>query len=257
MKVVTGAPADLPEVGADFDDHDWPMVVLTEPAAQTPAGMRAVYRATLPITKERLAAGVAITFGTIDDRGTLYVNGHKAGSADDWSHPWTFDITQYLHEGNNSIAVWVQNDYGDGGLYKGCDVDPVGRALGNVQVSPATSLAGGAIDGDQQRRLLVHYTMEFQLPRMSSTLPVTWKLHLDADANAFMTLNGHLLGRYWAVGPQRDIWLPECWLNFGPNEMNVVELQARPTADAPVGKIIKLAEVRPYVQPTNAASNTP
>jgi hypothetical protein len=35
-------------------------------------------------------------------------------------------------------------------------------------------------------------------------------------ANAFVTLNGHLLGRYWAIGQQRDIWLPECWLNFRP-----------------------------------------
>ena len=39
--------------------------------------------------------------------------------------------------------------------------------------------------------------------------------------------------------------------------MNVVELQARPTANAPVSKIIKLAEVRPYVQSTSAASRAP
>jgi hypothetical protein len=88
-------------------------------------------------------------------------------------------------------------------------------------------------------------------------LSAPWKLHLEADANAFMTLNGHLMGRYWAVGPQRDIWLPECWLNFGPNETNTVELQARPTADAPVGKIIKLAEVRPYVQSTSTVRSAP
>jgi hypothetical protein len=257
MKVVTGNPADLPEVRANFDDHDWPTVRLSEPAANTPAGMRAVYRVTLPISKELLAAGVALAFGTIDDSGTLYVNGQKAGSADDWSHPWTFDITQYLHEGNNSIALLVQNDYGPGGPYKGCDFCPIGRTLGNLQVSPATNVTRGTISSDQERRLLVHYTMEFQLPRVSSTWSVPWKLHLDADANAFMTLNGHLLGRYWAVGPQRDVWLPECWLKFGPNQMNVFELQARPTVDAPVGKIIKLAEIRPYAQSTNAASAAP
>ena len=144
--------------------------------------------------------------------------------------------------GDNSIALLVQNDWGPGGPYKGCDIEPIGRALEGLQVSPARTVAEGAIGGDTQRRLLVHYTMEFQLPGPPLTLSESWKLHLDADANAFVTLNGHLLGRYWAVGPQRDIWLPECWLNFGPNEINVVELQARPTVDAPVGKIIKLAE---------------
>ena len=97
--------------------------------------------------------------------------------------------------------------------------------------------------------------MEFQLPSTASALSVPWKLHLEADANAFVTLNGHLLGRYWSAGPQRDIWLPECWLNFGPEAKNVIELQARPTADAPVGKIIKQAEVRPYEQAVNAMSS--
>ena len=97
--------------------------------------------------------------------------------------------------------------------------------------------------------------MEFQLPRTPAALSVPWKLHLEADANAFVTLNGHLLGRYWSAGPQRDIWLPECWLNFGPEAKNVIELQARPTADAPVGEIIKQAEVRPYEQAANAMSS--
>ncbi len=111
-----------------------------------------------------------MTFGTIDDSGTLYVNGQKAGSADDWSHPWTFDITQYLHVGDNSIALLVQNDWGPGGPYKGCDIEPIGRALEGLQVSPARTVAAGAIGGDTQRRLLVHYTMEFQLPGPPLTL---------------------------------------------------------------------------------------
>ena len=80
MKVVTGNAADLAEVRANFDDHDWPTVGLTEPSGNTPAGMRAVYsRKTLPISKQWLAAEIRLTFGTIDDRGTLYVNGQKAG----------------------------------------------------------------------------------------------------------------------------------------------------------------------------------
>ena len=241
MKEVTGNPADLAEVRANFDDHDWPTVRLAEPAANTPAGMRAVYRATLPISKQWLAAGVALTFGTIDDSGTLYVNGQKAGSADDWSHPWMFDITPYLHEGNNSVALLVQNDYGPGGPYKGCEIEPIGRALEGLQVSPSTSVAGGAIGRDEQRRLLVHYTLDFQLPRTALMLSVPWKLHLEADANAFLTLNGHLLGRYWSVGPQRDIWLPECWLNFGG--ANNLTLSLRPLDH---GASIESAVVEPY-----------
>ena len=253
MKLVSAESpaAELAEVRADFDAHEWQSVSLTDPAAATPASKSAVYRATLPVSQDRLSAGIALTFPVIDDSGILFVNGQEAGRANDWSHPWTFDITEYLHEGDNSIALLAHNDWGDGGILKGCEVDPIGKRLDDLQVSPDTSVAEGPIDADQHRHLLIHYAMDFQLPRTPSSLSVPWKLYLEADANAFVTLNGHLLGRYWSQGPQRDIWLPECWLNFGPDAKNVIELQARPTTDAPVGKIVKRAEVRPYGESTN------
>ena len=252
---VDSPAATLAEIREDFDDHAWQPVHLEGPAAATPAGKSAVYRASLSVSQDRLAAGVILTFPVIHDRGILYVNGRDAGRATDWSQPWTFEITEYLHEGNNSIALLVHNDWGNGGPQRGCSVEPVGRRLYDLQVAPTTRVTDDQIDDDQHRRLLTHYAMEFQLPRTPQSLSVPWKLHLNADANAFVTLNGHLLGRYWSAGPQRDIWLPECWLNFGPETKNVIQLQARPTADAPVGKIIKQAEVRPYEPTLNAVGS--
>jgi hypothetical protein len=247
--------AELAVVRADFDDRHWRSVRLVEPAAATPAGKNAVYRTSLWVSQDRLNDGVPITFPVIDDRGVLYVNGREAGTADDWSKPWTFEITKYLRAGDNSIALLVHNDRGDGGLLRGCTIDPRGRRLDNVQVTPTTAVADISIDADQIRSLLLHYTMEFELPRTPAVMSAPWKLHVVADANALVTLNGHLLGRYWAVGPQREIWLPEYWLNFGPKAKNVVELQARPTVIAPVGKLIKRVEVRPYEQATNPMSS--
>ena len=70
-----------------------------------------------------------------------------------------------------------------------------------------------------------------------------WLFHIEANANAFVYFNGHLLGRYYAVGPQTDFWLPECWIKNG--EKNIIALQARPTGNGPV---IKRVELRPYSQ---------
>lgn len=252
MKLVTAntSALELAEVLEDFDDHHWQSVRLEESKAATPAGKSAVYRASLSLSQQRLAEGVVLAFPVIDDSGMLYVNGQIAGRADDWSHPWHFEITKYLHPGNNTIALLVHNNWGDGGPQQGCTVEPVGRRLNSSQVTPDTNVAQESLGADQHRSMLVHYKMEFRLPRTPLALSVPWKLYLEADANAFVTLNGHLLGRYWSVGPQRDIWLPECWLNFGMDAKNVIELQARPTSNVSIGKIIKQAEVRPYPQAT-------
>jgi hypothetical protein len=70
-----------------------------------------------------------------------------------------------------------------------------------------------------------------------------WKVRLDAVGNGFLYLNGHPLGRWWQVGPQREYYLPECWLNFGPGKTNVLTISLRPTND---GAAVKSAVVGVY-----------
>ena len=84
--------------------------------------------------------------------------------------------------------------------------------------------------------------MKFELPAVDPHAWVPWKLHLDAVGNGFLYLNGHPLGRWWQQGPQRDFYLPECWMNFGDGKTNVVTLSLRP-----IGTVgVKAAEVQPY-----------
>lgn len=37
-------------------------------------------------------------------------------------------------------------------------------------------------------------------------------------------VNGHNLGRYWAIGPQKHLYCPACWLKNGNNEIMVFDL---------------------------------
>jgi len=40
-------------------------------------------------------------------------------------------------------------------------------------------------------------------------------------------VNGHNLGRYWSIGPQRCLFLPAVWLKRGSNEVVVLDLDPR------------------------------
>ena len=74
----------------------------------------------------------------------------------------------------------------------------------------------------------VYYNQyNFQLPVYPNGITWPYHLHMEHTGNGFIYLNGHALGRCWEEGPQRDYYLPECWLNFGGE--NKLEINLRPT----------------------------
>jgi len=52
----------------------------------------------------------------------------------------------------------------------------------------------------------------------------TW-LDLGAWGKGAVWVNGHNLGRFWGIGPQRTLYLPGPWLRRGSNEIVVLDLQ--------------------------------
>jgi hypothetical protein len=90
--------------------------------------------------------------------------------------------------------------------------------------------------------LLTWYRMQFELPEKKSGVWVPWHLHLEANGNGFIYINGHALGRYWQAGPQHDFYLPECWLAFGGGKKNIIALNLRPVDK---GVSVQAASVAP------------
>jgi len=75
--------------------------------------------------------------------------------------------------------------------------------------------------------------------------PTDTYLDLRQWGKGVVWVNGHNLGRYWAIGPQQTLYVPAEWLKKGANTITVLELlkpqQATlPTLDHPI-----LSELRP------------
>jgi beta-galactosidase len=74
------------------------------------------------------------------------------------------------------------------------------------------------------------------------TLPVLVRAGFEADdaADAFLDLsgaghgvayvNGHCVGRYWAIGPQQSLYIPSPWIRQGHNEVVLLDLERVPEA---------------------------
>jgi hypothetical protein len=253
-----------PEVETSYQDDDWtPVTVDTLEADNLPSGETAVYRANMEMADADLQGGeMLLSLGRIDDLGWVYVNGQKVGRTFDWSRQYSFDVTKQLHPGRNSIAVIIKNNEGAGGM----GAPTIGRASKEavVHLDAIASPAGveeqwwnpSLKDSNWQpvilgaepampESVLSWYRLKFELPAMNLAVWVPWRLRLNATGNGFLYLNGHPLGRYWEAGPQHDFFLPECWLNFGPGQSNVLALNLRPGEK---GAAIQSASVLPYAE---------
>lgn len=91
--------------------------------------------------------------------------------------------------------------------------------------------------------LFTWYRIEFSLPEQDPDVWIPWLAKINASGNGYMWLNGNNIGRHWEAGPQREYYLPECWLNFGDGEKNVLVLGLRQTAN---GAFVKAVEIAPY-----------
>lgn len=90
--------------------------------------------------------------------------------------------------------------------------------------------------------LFTWYRIEFELPEKDPAVWIPWLARVNASGNGYMWLNGHNIGRHWEAGPQREYYLPECWLNFGSRK-NVLVMGLRQTAN---GAVLKAVEIAPY-----------
>ncbi len=68
-------------------------------------------------------------------------------------------------------------------------------------------------------------------------------LDMSAWKKGYVWVNGHLLGRYWSLGPQQRLYCPAEWLRVGENSIEVLDTYA--PAPAPVsGRVERNTELK-------------
>lgn len=91
--------------------------------------------------------------------------------------------------------------------------------------------------------------------RVSFTLNGTGDTFLDTGALAkgAVWVNGHNLGRYWHIGPQRTLYLPEPFLQKGRNEVVVFDLYGK-NGKTVEGLPKAILDAPPQVDPASSAA---
>ena len=236
----------------------------------------AIYRTTIHFTSEMLRDGqTMIEFGSVDDSGTLWVNGKEVASHTAWDKPFVTNIAPFIHAGDNDVAIVVRNHSGAGGLLKGVRLFNEPRILKPLDWEVSTDLGGvveGLYKGDRANSngqtialdttttlyrkgnnlqlkgerdgLLTWYRVTFELPKVGMNVWIPWRAIVNACGTGYMWLNGHNIGRYWEEGPQREFYLPDCWLNATGTNTLVLGLRQSEVN----GAVLKGIEIAPYYE---------
>ena len=89
---------DRPSVTGE-PDHDWYAYDHRNPVGS--------YVTFIDITKEMLSQNLILHFGGVHSAFYVWVNGQKVGYSQNSMSPAEFDVTKYVHEGKNRLAVEV------------------------------------------------------------------------------------------------------------------------------------------------------
>lgn len=116
------------------------------------------------------------------------------------------------HHVNAAVEKWWNN----GLLYveqNGVRL-PLEYAYVEATQGKAVSLGETSLAGKKVKTPLLTWALSDFL--LSDTSRPVW-ITFQHKANGFIYVNGHCIGRCWQQGPQREYYVPECWLNVGKN----------------------------------------
>jgi hypothetical protein len=186
-----------------------------------------------------------------DDRKQVFINGKQVKEAANHSSEVEFSLAPYAQSGANTIEIAYElfGSYNFGeriARLKGIKSAGIGADVAHaspisewkIQLVPA-AMRGRNIDpdfsaGEWQRASLSGSASSdwlpafcwtqatFSLETPSENWSVAWKAAIESDRDALLYLNGRFVGRYMTIGPQKEFYLPEPWLQFGSGSKNIL-----------------------------------
>jgi beta-galactosidase len=165
----------------------------------------------------------------LHDYAQVYVDGKLAGTLDRRFNQ--SDLGMDLSAGAHTIDILVENS---GHINFGPKIRDDRKGI-----TESVSLAGTALTPWKVFRLPMDefHTVEFAHKAVDGpafyrghfTLSQTGDTFFDMQnlgGKGAVWVNGHALGRFWAIGPQQTLYVPGPWLNQGTNQVIVFDLHA-------------------------------
>ena len=217
------------------DAPGWAAVAIGQDPFHGSKGV-AWFQTTLP--PNLLETGMArfvLHFESVDDIGTVFVNGRQVARHEGWNEAFDAPIDPSLAGKPVVVSVLVNNLDNAGGLDKPVtlfsyrsDAPVTGwKMRGGIEAGLSAAawrpLPAGDLDGAPR-----FFRAQFVAAPPSAVGPhLILRVVTRTLSAGFIWLNGHNLGRYPEKIPVNGLYLPECWLRPGQNTLVIFDEDGR------------------------------
>ena len=172
----------------------------------------------------------SVHFASIDDKAVVFINGKRVGSEDNWNQPFTVPYAKKHDPGKpDLLTVFIENRNGSGGIDKPVEViykDDIALTGWRMKGGP------GELSPEKGWRTLspkdsfdrpTFFKTNFELQSSNPSSHPIWRVSFTGLSHGFIWVNGHNLGRYPEKIPISSLYIPECWLKPGKNEIIIFD----------------------------------
>jgi beta-galactosidase len=222
----TALPSDRDErwkpytIGQDVFDHQegfaWMRTLLPDP----PAGVR---------------KGV-LYFRSVDENATVFLNGRRLARHEGWNIPFSVTLVSLdTMQRPLVLTILIENYSNEGGIDRPVQVN---------YLTDAKELTGWTMHGGITDPRAIHdwaimaasgvvaapcyYRTQFRAPAYQGNGPhPIWRVSTAGLGHGSVWVNGHNLGRYPEKISAPGLYIPECWLRAGENELIIYDEDGR------------------------------
>lgn len=173
-----------------------------------------------------------LDFRSVDENATVYINGRRLARHEGWNIPFSV-----LLEGVDTmvrpvaLSIFIENYSNEGGIDRPVKINYL---TGGEDIT-GWYMCGGmgdtvGISGDGLRDTITprFYRALFDAPGYGvSGDHLIWRVSTKGLGHGSVWVNGHNLGRYPEKTPAPGLYIPECWMKTGNNELLIFEEDGR------------------------------
>lgn len=187
------------------------------------------FQAIIPV-QEGNPSKLMINFRSVDEDATVFINGKQVAQHKGWNSPFAVEVNDAVTlQKPIVLTLFIENYSNEGGIDQPVKINSIGDGL----ILNNWKMFGGpgnpdAVEG--WNKLVPKIPFEGpQFFRSQFTVPqspgkhLIWRVHTDGLSYGSVWVNGHNLGRYPEKVGNIGMYIPECWLKAGINQVVIYD----------------------------------